>query len=331
MNADRETWDGIPCILPDWIYTADLELFEARSAVKRRNANYFADVVGVDPSESGEAEILKMLRAAREAEDAARTVKCELVIEARARGIQLGDIGKALGISDSGVSNILSRDALALERKREISRELKAWATLTHLWSRDIDTDEPGESFYRHGISQLLLAQRRFDQAIKIHSRGGGPSAASQKLKSVYETLHDAFLSLTDPVIPRTIAKYVPKRSLNGDASWTTMPDAASASIRHGIFEVVLAKLAFTDSLDGSGSADTMLAGIYMARAMVSLSRPEAMFVSDEMIEFLSREHPELLPSTGLSLDQIMRLHERQFDSDDSDDSDDLDDHDDEE
>ncbi|MBS2964977.1 hypothetical protein KGA66_18110 [Actinocrinis puniceicyclus] len=326
MNADHESWEGIPCILPDWIYTADLDRFEARLAVKRRNANYFADVVGIDPSESESAEILKMIRTARDVEDAARRVKHELVIEAYSEGILLREIGGALGIGAPGVSNILDRNKLAPERKLEIAREFDAWASLTHLWNRDIDTSEPGESFYRHGVYQLLLAQRRFDQAIAIHGRKGEPSAVYQKLQLAYETLHDAFLSLTDPVIPHVIAKYAPKRSLDDDFSWSTMPDATTASTRHGIFKVVLAKLVFAESLEPNGPADIMLAGTYMASALVSLSRPEAQFIFGEMMEFLRREHPDLLPSTHLTPDQIFKLHERQFGSDGRDDLDDLDD-----
>lgn len=322
MNSDYESWDRIPSILPDWIYTADLDLFEARSAVKRRIANYFADVVGIDSSGSEEAEILKMIRAARNAEDAAQQVKNELVIEARSRGILLREIGDALGIGAPGVKNIVDRNELTPQRKLEMARELRAWAALAHLWSRDIDTDDPGESFFRHGVSQLLLAQRRFDQAIRSHDRGGDPIAIREKLQSAYETLHDAFVSLTDPVIPRAIAKYALAGKVGEDASWATMPDMATASIRHGIFCVVLAVLTFTESLEVGGPADMLLAGTYLASSLISLSRPEAQIISDEMIEFLRREHPHLLPSTHLTPDELFKLHERQFGSGDWDDLD---------
>lgn len=89
MNANHEDEDRIPCILPDWIYTADLAIFEARQAIKRKNANYFRDVVGIDAPESENAEILKMIRAARDTVNAAQAVEHELVIEARNRGISL--------------------------------------------------------------------------------------------------------------------------------------------------------------------------------------------------------------------------------------------------
>jgi len=322
MNTDHESWEGIPSVLPDWIYTADLDLFEARLAVKRRIANYFADVVGIDPSESEEAEILKMIRAARNAEDAAQQVKNELVIEARSRGVLLREIGEVLSMRESGVKNIVNRKEPTPQRKVEISRELRAWAALTHLWGRDVDTDEPGESFFRLGVHQLLLAQRRFDQAIRLRGRESDPLVIGRKMKLAYETLHGAFQGFTDPIIPRTIAKYAPARSVGESAPWATMPDAATASIRHGIFCVVLAVLTFTESLEEGGSADILLAGTYMATALISLSRPEAQFISDEMIEFLRREHPDLLPSTHLTADQLFRLHERQFGPDYLDDPD---------
>lgn len=309
MNADHEPWEGIPCGLPDWIYTADLDLFEIRWAIKRRNASYFADVVGIDTIESEGAEILKMIRTAQDIENAAQKVRHELVIEARSRGIYLREIGDTLHVRPSAVSNIVDREKLTPERKVEIKRELHAWAVLAHLWGRDIETDEPGESFYRHGVYHLLLAQQRFDRALKIHSRGGDPSVL---LQSSYETLRNAFLSLTDPIIPRTIAKYVPRSSIDADSAWVTMPDAATASTRHGIFKVVLAQSTFAESLKEGGPADVILAGTYMAGALVSLSRPEAQFISDEMIEFLRRAHPDLLPATHLDPDQIFRLHERQ-------------------
>src|SRR4051812_4369405 len=146
MNTDHESWEGIPSILPDWIYTADLDLFEARLAVKRRIANYFEDVVGIDSSESEKAEILKMIRAARNAEDAAQQVKNELVVEARSRGVLLREIGDVLHMGESGVKNIVDRKEPTPQRKVELGRELRAWSALTHLWSREVDTDEPGES-----------------------------------------------------------------------------------------------------------------------------------------------------------------------------------------
>lgn len=64
-------------------------------------------------------------------------------------------------------------------------------------------------------------------------------------------------------------------------------------------------------------SPEIMLFGTYIASALASLSRPEEMFVSDEMIEFLRREHPCLLASETLTPDQITMLHERRFGSDD--------------
>jgi hypothetical protein len=326
MNANDVPWDGIPSALPDWIYTADLDLFEIRSAVKRRNANYFADVFGIEASESESAEILKMLRTARKVEDAAQRVKNELVIEARSQKITLRKIGDALGIGASAVKNIINRNKLSPERELEIAREARALGTLLHLWSRGIDTEEPGESFYRHGVSQLLLAQRRFEQAIKIYSRRGEQGAAQQKLQSAYETLNDAFLCLTDPVIPHAISKYVltGKMGLDGDASWVTMPDATTASTRHGVFKVVLAKLTFNESQERKSGADVMLAGSYMASALISLMRPEAQLIFDEMMEFLRREHPDLLPTAHLTPDQIFELGERQFGSIDEDDPGDL-------
>lgn len=320
MNADYDSWEGIPCGLPDWIYTADLDLFEIRSAIKRRNTNYFADVVGIDAIESEKVDMLKMIRTAQDVENAAQKVKRELVIEARSRGVYLREIGDVLDVGASGVSNIIGRDKLTPERRVEIKRELHAWAALAHLWGRDIETDEPGESFYRHGVYQLLLAQQRFDRALKIYDRGGDPSAL---LQSSYKTLHDAFLSLTDPIIPPTIAKYAPKSSIDADSSWATMPDAATASTRHAIFKVVLAQSTFAESLKEGGPADIILAGTYMAGALVSFSRPEAQFISGEMIEFLRREHPDLLPATHLSPDQSFRLHERHFGAHGEDDLDD--------
>jgi hypothetical protein len=327
MNANDVSWDGIPSALADWIYTADLDLFEVRSAVKRRNANYFADVFGIEASESESAEILKMLRTARKVEDAARSVKNELVIEARSHGITLREIGDALGIKAPGVKNIINCNKLTPERKLEMARETRALATLMHLWSRDINTEEPGESFYRHGVSQLLQAQRRFEQAIEIYGRRGG-QAAQRILQSAYYTLHDAFVSLTDPVIPYAISKYAPQRKLglDGDASWATMPDATTASTRHGIFNVVLAKLTFNESPERLSLADVMLAVSYLESALVSLMRPEAQFISGEMMEFLRREHPDLLPTARLTPDQLFELVERQFGSIVGDDPDDLDD-----
>jgi hypothetical protein len=312
MNDDGESWEGIPCILRDWIYTADPALFEARWAVKRRNANYFADVVGIGASESESAEILKMVRAARDTVNAAKKVERELVIEARARGIRLREIGDALDIDAPAVSNIISRGALTPERRKEITRELHAWAALTHLWNREVETDEPGESFYLHGIDQLLLAHRRFELAIEPSD----PFAAGQKMASARKTLHTALLSLTEPVIPHTIAKYAPKRDLNDDASSNVIPDVATAYIRHGIFEVVLANLALNDCLENSSSADLLLAVTYLMGALTSLRRPEAMFVFDEMIEFLRREHPALLSSTHFSAEEIIRQYKRRFETD---------------
>jgi predicted transcriptional regulator len=188
MSANREDkdWEGIPCVLPDWIYTANLTIFEARQAIKRQNANYFADVVGIDASESEEAEILKMIRAARDAANAARTVEHELVIEVRARGISLKKIGDVLGLKEAGVGMYLSRAPLTAERQEEISRELQAWVLLTKLWARDVESDEPGESFFLHGVNQLLFAQQHFEQCVQLQMTGRNPAAAIQKLRSAH-------------------------------------------------------------------------------------------------------------------------------------------------
>ena len=185
VNPGGKDWEGIPCILPDWIYTADLTIFEARQAIKRQNANHFADVVGIDASESEEAEILRMIRAARDAANAARTAEHELVIEARARGISHKKIGDVLGLKEAGVGMYLSRASLTAERQEEINRELQAWVLLTKLWARDVESDEPGESFFLHGVNQLLLAQQQFEQCVQLqivpHSRRDGGQGRARR------------------------------------------------------------------------------------------------------------------------------------------------------
>lgn len=336
MSASREDkdWEGIPCILPDWIYTADLAIFEARQAIKRQNANYFADVVGIDASESEEAEILKMIRTARDAANAARTAEHELVAEARARGISLKKIGDVLGLKEAGVGMYLSRAPLTAERQERIGWELLAWDMLTKLWARDIESDEPGESFFLHGVNQLLFAQQHFEQCVQLQINGRN-SAAIQKLRSTHDFVHYAFESFTDPRILQVIAKYTPKRRNDQAVESGVIPGTATAYIRHGIFEVVLAKVAFHGAVEKARSAqgppdsmspDIMLFGTCIASALVSLSRPEAMFASDGMIEFLRREHPYLLASETLSSDQITMLHKRRFGSEDLDDTDGTDD-----
>lgn len=334
MSANREDkgWEGIPCVLPDWIYTADLGVFEARQTIKRQKANYFADVVGLDASETEEAEILKLIRTARDAANAARTAEHELVAEARAMGISLKDIGNALGLKEAGVSMYLKRAPLTAERQERIGWELLAWDMLTKLWAREIESDEPGESFFLHGVNQLLYAQQHFEQCIQLQMTGRNPTAAIQKLRSTHDFVHYAFESFTDPQIPQAIAKYTPKRRSDEAVESGVIPGTATAYIRHGIFEVVLAKVAFHGAIEkarsrsaqgppDSMSPDIMLFGTCIASALVSLSRPEAMFVSDEMIEFLRREHPYLLASETLSMDQITMLHKRRFGSDDLDDT----------
>ena len=334
MNADHENDDRIPSILPDWIYTADLAIFEARQAVKRRNASYFRDVVGINAPRSENAEILKMIRAARGTAKAAQAVEHELVIEARYRGIPLKKIGRALGMREPGVHNYLTRHALTPERQLEITRELEAWAALNWFWSRDGDTDEPGETFYLDGVDQLLRAVHEYDQAMRLRSRGGSMGDGGQKIQSAGSFLQRAIESFTEPQVPRVIEKHAPKVHFDEGVGSGVIPGTATAYIRHGIFEAVLAKIAFNDILKGPAqrrpgstpTGDMTLTGIYMVSALVSLSRPEAMFVSNEMIEFLRRENPELLASTNLSLDQIQGLMDRRFRSNDLDDSDNDDD-----
>lgn len=227
-------------------------------------------------------------------------------------------------MKEPGVHNYLTRNALTPERQLEITRELEAWAALNWLWSQNGDTDEPGESFFLDGVDQLLRAMHEYDQAMRLHSSGGSLDAGGQKIQSAGNFLHRAFQSFTDPQVPHVIEKHAPKINFNKDVASDVIPGTATAYIRHGIFEVVLAKIAFNDILKepsqrrpgSTSTGDMTLAGIYMASALVSLSRPEAMFVSDEMIGFLRREHPYLLLSeSGLDPEQIARLFRRRFGS----------------
>ncbi len=326
MNTKRSEWEGIPCILPDWIYTADISLFEARQAVKRQNANYFAEVFGVGASESEGEEILKMIRAARETVKSAEAVQQELVIEAQARGVPIKEIGDALGVKSAAVSMSTSRKKLTSERQLEISRESQAWATLTDLWRREIDTDEPGESFFMYGTNYLLGAEVRLRKSINMHIEGRDMVAVAKKMNSAFEFLDIATESLTDPQIPHVITKYAPKIIFNGNETPGVTPGTAAAYIQHGIFEVILARITLADALKGPllSSGDIMLANIYISRALVSLSRPEAMFVSDKIIDFLRREHPHLVPSERFSDEQLSDeyltgLYRRTLDLDDND------------
>jgi hypothetical protein len=301
-------------MLPDWIYTADPALFEIRQAVKRKNASYFRDVAGVDMPDFEDEdalekfETLKMISAARDIVNAAQKVESELVHQARSQGIQLKEIGRLLEMGEAGVSNYLKRNPVAPERQIEITRELEAWSALNWLWGREGKADDPGEATFLYGVDRLLTAHRKFDEAIKLGSGGGAVMASSDG------SLSRAIECFGDPKIPGVIAKYASRAGISGKAEPNVIPDAGTAYVRHGIIGAILAKMALRDSL--RGSSGILQSGIYMTWALVSLSRPEAMFVSDGMIEFLRREHPYLLLSeSGIPMDQITKMIKRKFNS----------------
>lgn len=301
-------------MLPDWIYTADPALFEARKTVKRKSANYFSDVVGIgtpdfeDEDALEKSETLKLIKAAHEAVNAAQKVEGELVHQARSQGISLKEVGKCLGIKEAGVKNYEKRNPITPERQLEITRELRAWAALNWFWHNSEETDDLGESIFLYGVDRLLAAQHQFDQAINIGSGGGDLMAKA------YSSLRSAFECFRNPQIPRVIEKHAPKIRSSEDVGSSLLPGTAVAYIRHGIINVILAKMAFDNSF--KDSSDMLQSGIYMAWALTSLSRPEAMFVSDEMIEFLRREHPNsLLSESGISLEQASEIIKRKFGS----------------
>jgi DNA-binding CsgD family transcriptional regulator len=322
MKSEDDHWEGTPCILPEWIYSASSALFEVRQAIKRLNSSYYTEIFGGDESEG--AEILKMIQAARTISNSARMAERELVIEAHARGMALKEIGVALDMKESGVSMYLKRAALTAERQLEITRELQASATLAQLWDRDIEeTDQPGESLFRYGVERLVTAKKEYDQSIELYQEGSDLDSAARKLNSAFNILHSSYLSLTDPQIPQVIERHAPRSPADEDTPPEVIRGALTTYIRHAIFAVVLATAMAAEALDkaANGQSDSVagcvqLVGRYMEVALVSMNRPEAMFIFQSCIAFLRQEYPDLLPSQTLSTDQIMTLADRRFGSD---------------
>jgi hypothetical protein len=98
-------WRGTPCTSDAWPFSPDIAVFEARRAIGQlvRTFGEGVNPPGLEPSDVD--PVLRYIRAARDLETIMGTVRKDLVAEARARGLTLDMIGRALGVGRQAIHN----------------------------------------------------------------------------------------------------------------------------------------------------------------------------------------------------------------------------------